>query len=109
MKKLSNVELWDRVYSSLLFLYSNSNGPISKERILEALECPLAPINIDVDALQMENQILRDLIEEYKKFYETSHDDFIPKEDILPFDVLTTKNKFLFSAVEALIDQVVGT
>lgn len=62
VKKLSNTELWDRVYSNLLFVYSNSGGSITREQLLEALECPLAPINVDIDAMRMENQVLGELI-----------------------------------------------
>ena len=53
-KKMSNTELWNSVYSNvLLFMHLNEGKTLSKEFVLENLETPLAPINIDLDAMKM--------------------------------------------------------
>lgn len=82
---------------------------LPKETVLECLETPLASINVDLDAMRMENEILSELLEEYKKFYEGSEPPEQPVDDLLPFDILASKNKFLYAAAEALISQGVGS
>ena len=53
---MSNAKLWDHVYSNLLlFAHLNEGKTMPKEKILQNLETPLAHINVDLDALRMEN------------------------------------------------------
>ena len=55
-KKMSNADLWDHVYSNLiLFIHRNEGKIMPKETVLECLETPLANINVDLDAMRMEN------------------------------------------------------
>ena len=62
--------MWDHVYNNFLYMISKyKNTSLPKEKVLEFLETPLAPLNLNVEMLSSENEILSELLEEYRRFY----------------------------------------
>ena len=52
-KRMSNREMWEYIYQNFLFMISNfKNTTLPKEKVLEYLETPLTPLNINVDMLK---------------------------------------------------------
>lgn len=73
----------------------NRDKQITKTALLEALELPLVPCGINLQELNDENQILSDLLEQYKK-------NFPPPESVqiqpqlLPFEVIRKQNRYYY-------------
>jgi hypothetical protein len=62
-KKLSKSEIWENVYNNLIhFLTINKDKEITKAALLECLEMPLVPCNIDLEELNDENKVLSELL-----------------------------------------------
>lgn len=49
-------EIWEKVYSNFLLLLNQHAGQVlPKEKVLEFLETPLVPINVNIAEIEAEN------------------------------------------------------
>ena len=51
---------------------------------------------------------MSELLEEYRKFYGQKNEES-SSENILPYDVLSAKNKFFYLIAESLLSQGIGS
>ena len=108
-KRMSGKQLWDSIYQNFLYMlqqYRDSSLP--KQRVLEFLETPLPPLNLNIENFAAENEIMTQLLVEYRKFYGEQSEE-LEGEEILPYDVLNAKNKFFYLVAESLLSQGIGS
>jgi hypothetical protein len=113
IKLLSITELWAHVYSNFLLLLTQHLGSsLPKQKVLLHLEYPLSPLpTLNIDTIRQETKLLTQLLDDYHKFYQ-GHREAIEEgkqEQLLPAHVLLASTKFLYTAIEALIRQGIGT
>ena len=70
--------------------------------MLESLEMPLVPCGLNVEELNEENQILSELLDEYKKNFPKPEASTENPTDLLPFDVIRKQNRYYYMVLEVL-------
>ena len=80
----------------------NKDKPITKAALLDCLEIPLVPCNLNVQELNEENEILAELLSEYKKNFPEPQNSAESNPDLLPFDVIRKQNRYYYMILEVL-------
>jgi hypothetical protein len=102
-KKLSRAEIWENVHNNLLhFLATHRDQPVTKVALLECLEMPLVPCNFNLQELKEENDILQELLSEYRKNFPALEEESAGGNDLLPFDVIRKQNRYYYMVLEVL-------
>jgi hypothetical protein len=80
----------------------NRNKTITKEQLIECLETPLVPCNTNLGELNEENNVLGELLAEYKKSFPEPDNTNPEAEVALPYDLLKKKNRYFYQVLEVL-------
>ena len=63
---------------------------------------PLVPCGLNIQELNEENQILTELLNEYKKNFPEPQGLIDSAPDLLPFDVIRKQNRYYYMVLEVL-------
>ena len=63
---------------------------------------PLVPCGLNIQELNEENQILSELLDEYKKNFPAPQGTTEEAPDLLPFDVIRKQNRYYYMVLEVL-------
>jgi hypothetical protein len=59
--------VYENIFTNLLFFLKHSEESITRDKMLESLLVPMSRIDMPIETIRMENEILDEVLEQYKK------------------------------------------
>lgn len=101
-------QVYESIFTNLLFFLKNAEETIPKEKILENLLLPMSRIDMPIETIRMENEVLEEVLEHYRKLKLK----LPPRQqrpswfENKPYEYLLKENRELYQTLKELVDSV---